>query len=173
MVSGPAAAQCPHTRPIIGGMPTYAVVPFNLRAEGTGVQQDITVAGDRTHQIKVDTYPAFGGADTAPSPLAYALAALTSCSQVVAQAVAQGDGLTLGRLEFDVQGDLDTAVIAGGQEGNANFERVTLRARVETDATPEQFARLQSETERRCPVTQLFVRSGLDFDSEWEQAPLS
>ena len=152
---------------------TYAVVPFVVHAEGTGVQQDITVAGDNPHQIKADTYPAFGGEDKAPSPLAYALTALSSCNQVVSQGVAQGLGVTLGAFTFDVQGDLDTAVIAGGEEGNANFDRVSVKATVESDATPEQFEQLKSETERRCPVTQLFVRSGLEYTSEWTQAPLS
>jgi putative redox protein len=152
---------------------TYAVVPFAVHAEGTGVQQDITVQGDNQHAVRADTYPAFGGEDSAPSPLAYALAALSSCNQVVAQAVAQGLGVTLGKLTFDVQGDLDTAVIAGGEEGNANFDRVTVKATIESDASPEQFEQLKSETERRCPVSQLFIRSGLEYDAQWTQAPLS
>ena len=43
---------------------------------------------------------------------------------------------------------------------------------METDATPEQFAAFVSETERRCPVTQLFKRSGLVFENVWTRAAL-
>ncbi len=49
---------------------------------------------------------------------------------------------------------------------------MSVRATVETDATDEQFATLVAETERRCPVTQLFKRSGVEWDNQWEKAPL-
>ena len=43
---------------------------------------------------------------------------------------------------FDGQGDLDPAVLVARVEGNASFERVRLRAGVETDADEEKFSRL-------------------------------
>ena len=110
--------------------------------------------------------------DTAPSPLFYALGSLTSCNQVTANLVANDLRIHLGRWTFDIQGDLDTAVLVGGAEGNANFDKVEVRATVETDATSEQFDTLISETERRCPVTQLFQRSGLEFVNNWTRAEL-
>jgi putative redox protein len=64
-------------------------------------------------------------------------------------------------------------VLVGGADGNPNFDRVTGRARVETDATGEQFATLVAETERRCPVTQLFKRSGVEWDNQRENVPLA
>lgn len=80
--------------------------------------------------------------------------------------------MTLGAWTFDVQGDLDTAVMVSGEDGNANFDAVTVRATVATDADEETFAKLQAETERRCPVTQLFQRSGLEYTSDWSRAAL-
>jgi hypothetical protein len=68
------------------------------------------------------------------------------------------------------QDHLDTSVLVGGADGNANCDRVAVRATVETDATDEQFATLVTETERRCPVSQLFKRSGLEWDSQWTKA---
>ena len=151
--------------------PKSTVVPFVIRGEGTGVAQHVVVP-DSPHAFDTDAYPAFGGNDEAPSPLFYALASLSSCNQVTASLVAKDLGIALGKLQFDVHGDLDTAVLVTGAEGNANFDRVTLRAKIESDATPEQFAQLESETERRCPVSQLFKRSGTELDVEWTQAPL-
>jgi len=148
------------------------VVPFVLTATGTGTAQHLTAAGDAGHQFSTDAYPAFGGQDAAPSPLFYALGSLTSCNQVTATLVAKDLGIRLGAWSFEVQGDLDTSVLVGGAEGNANFDRVSVRATVETDASEEQFATLVAETERRCPVTQLFKRSGVEWDNQWENAPL-
>ncbi|MBZ5734979.1 OsmC family protein [Nocardioides sp. TRM66260-LWL] len=150
--------------------PKETVVPFVLEAEGTGVAQTLTVPG--SHVFHTDAYPAFGGKDAAPSPLFYALGALTSCNQVTASIVAKDLGITLGRLEFRVQGDLDTAVFVGGAEGNANFDRVEVVAKIESDATPEQFAELEREVDRRCPVSQLFRRSGTEFVTNWSQVQL-
>ncbi|MEQ3552785.1 OsmC family protein [Pseudonocardia nematodicida] len=152
--------------------PKETVVPFALHGEGSGVLPTLTVAGDAGHEFLTDAYPAFGGADSAPSPLFYALGALTSCNQVAVSLVAKDLGIRLGRWTFDAQGDLDTAVLVGGAAGNANFDRVEVRATVETDATEEQFARLISETARRCPVTQLFERSGLELINDWTRAEL-
>ena len=149
-----------------------SVVPFTVSATGTGTAQYLTTAGDPGHKFATDAYPAFGGKDEAPSPLFYALGSLTSCNQVTAALVAKDLGIRLGEWTFDVQGDLDTSVLVGGAEGNANFDKVSVRATVETDATDEQFAQLVSETARRCPVTQLFQRSGLEFENDWQRRPL-
>lgn len=149
------------------------LVPFAVTGTGTGVEQHIAVAGDAGHTFRTDTVPPFGGADSAPSPLSYTLGALTGCNQITAALVAKDLGVTLGRLTFEAVGDFDPSVLAAGAEGNANFDAVRVAATIETDADEAQFERLRTETERRCPVTQLFVRSGLEFTATWTRAPLS
>lgn len=151
--------------------PKETVVPFAVSGQGSGVAQTLTASGEAGHVFHADAFPAFGGADSAPSPLYYALGALTSCNQVTGALVAKDLGIRLGKWTFEVQGDLDTAVLVGGADGNANFDRVEVRATVETDADAEQFDRFVSETARRCPVTQLFQRSGLEFVNNWARAP--
>lgn len=148
-------------------------VPFVVSGEGTGVRQEIEVGGGgAAHRFATDTVPPFGGEDSAPSPLSLTLGALTGCNQITAQIVAQELGVTLGRFTFDVTGDFDPSVMAGGAQGDPNFEAVRLGATIETDADDATFERLKVETERRCPVTQLFVRSGLEYTSAWSAAPL-
>ncbi|GGF99690.1 hypothetical protein GCM10007304_11990 [Rhodococcoides trifolii] len=150
-----------------------SVVPFVLDARGTGVAQHLSAEGDAGHEFDTDAYPAFGGKDEAPSPLFYALGALTSCNQVTAALVAKDLGITLGEFIFRIQGDLDTAVLVNGDEGNSNFDKVAVAATVQTDADQATFETFVSEVERRCPVTQLFVRSGLEFVNEWTNAELT
>ncbi len=111
------------------------VVPFVLRASGTGVAQRPEAEGSAGHVFEADAYPAFGGHDKAPSPLFYALGSLTSCNQVTAALVAKSLGVSLGAFDFAVTGDLDTAVLVHGEDGNANFDKVTVRATVQTDAS--------------------------------------
>ncbi len=149
--------------------PRTTVVPFVVEAGGRGVAQHVEAGG---HTFHTDAYPAFGGRDEAPSPLFYALAALSSCNQVTASLVAKDLGISLGEWSFRVVGDLDTAVLVGGEEGNANFTMVTVRATVQTDADDTQFSTLVEETERRCPVTQLYKRSGVRFDNSWSKQTL-
>ncbi|NAZ78375.1 hypothetical protein GTQ99_23630, partial [Kineococcus sp. T13] len=64
-----------------------------------------------------------------------------------------------------------TVPFALDAEGNADFDAVDVRVRLETDATPGQFERLRAEAERRCPATQPFVRSGPRSTSAREAAP--
>jgi uncharacterized OsmC-like protein len=146
-------------------MPTN-LVTFRLAGEGTGVAQTVREEGT-AHVIQTDAHPAFGGHDTAPSPLAYALAALTSCTQVTSQVVARDFGLTLGQFHVAVDAKLDPTVLATGAEGVSNFTRLKLDVAIETDADADTFARFGQEVERRCPVTQLFRRSGVEVTTSW------
>ena len=149
-----------------------STVPFIVESRGSGVAQDITVQGDHQHTFASDTYPAFGGADSSPSPLAYTLGALTSCNQISGQLVAKDQGIRVGSFAFTARGELDPSVFVGGADGNANFDSVHVEATVETDAEGEAFDHFVAELERRCPVTQLFRRSGLDYSSTWKPLPL-
>lgn len=142
-------------------------VRFHLSGEGAGVAQTVREDGS-THVIQTDAHPAFGGGDTAPSPLAYVLAALTSCTQVTSQIVARDLGLALGHFNIDVDARLDPTVLATGAEGVSNFTDLTLTATIETDASGDLFRHFGREVERRCPVTQLFRRSGVEVTAVWQ-----
>lgn len=145
--------------------PSIAV--FAVHGEGVGVHQRVTVKGGK-HTFETDAAPVFGGSDRFPSPLYYLLGSLISCSQVTAQLAAKSLNITLKRFEFDVSGDLDTRILVKGeQDGNANFEKITLKAEVETDADDETLQLLKEETERRCPVFQLFKQSGVKIEASW------
>jgi putative redox protein len=147
--------------------PKETLATFSVSSIGTGVAQTVRPGGS-THVIPVDAAPAFGGRDSAPSPISYALAALVSCSQVTAQIVAKDLGIKLESFAFELAADLDTAVLVGGsRDADANFERVSVDATIRTNATPEQFAALKLETERRCPIYQLFARSGVELVTNW------
>jgi putative redox protein len=151
--------------------PKATVATFTLTSDGTGVAQTVSVGGS-AHTFNVEAAPAFGGSDAAPSPIAYALGALISCSQVTGQIAAKALGLTIDRFHFDISADLDAAILVGGgaAEGNANFENVTVKALVATSASDAEMRAPQIETERRCPIYQLFARSGVNIQTNWTRA---
>lgn len=142
---------------------------YHLKTEGAGMAQSIALQGT-AHRIEVDAVPAFGGQDAAPGPLAYALASLTSCSQATAQIVAQGLGLRLGRIAFELEAEIDMSVLVGlAPRGLPDFQPIRLQVRVETDAGEAEFATLREQTERRCPVFQLFSRGGVPIQAQWSR----
>lgn len=87
---------------------------------------------------------------------------------------------------------MDPAVLATGAEGNANFKEVRVDVEVQTNADEATFAKFRDETERRyvcpstfeifeltrapiarrCPVSQLYKRSGLTWTNDWKKVDL-
>ena len=142
-------------------------LPVTVSGTGTGTLQNITVPG-KPYTFTSDTYAVLGGADSAPSPVVYSLASLSACNQVTGHVVARDRGIKLGAWTVDVEALLPTAVLVKGEEGNPNWEEVRLRVRVQTDVVGEEgFEKFVGEVERRCPITQLFRRSGVRYESVW------
>lgn len=145
-------------------------IPIQIQGRGSNTVQKISVQ-DKTYKITADTYTPLGGTDSAPSPVAYALASLSSCNQVTGFVVARDHGIRLGEWHVEVKGILPTDVLVGGEQGNPNWTSVVLKARVQTDIEGGQedprFQHFVAEVERRCPITALFKLSGVKFSSEW------
>jgi putative redox protein len=154
-------------------MTASTLVPFALRGGGEGVKQTVAIEGS-PHSFAAEGHSAFGGTDSAPSPLDFALGALTSCTQVTGQIVASGNSnIALGRWEIAVKANLDGAVLLNGGEGVSNFRDVDLAVSVETNLDDNAFAKFAKEVEHRCPVTQLFRRSGVSVTTHWTAKPLA
>lgn len=150
-------------------------IPIQVLGQGSNTTQSVSVK-DKTYTFSTDTYTALGGTDLAPSPVAYCLASLSSCNQVTGFVAAKDHGITLGEWRVTVEGSLPTAVLVGGEQGNPNWESVALKVRVQTDikggSNDPKFQHFTAEVERRCPITQLFKRSGVAYTSEWINEPL-
>ncbi|MGC0363530.1 putative redox protein [Rhodococcus sp. 27YEA15] len=150
--------------------PKGAVLEFNLTGSGPGVKQIVTLDGT-SHSIVAEGHPAFGGTDSAPSPLDYALTALLSCTQITSQIVAQGTaGTELGLFTGHLTAHLDNSVLVHGAEGISNFEDVTVAITLETNLSDQDFETFTAEVERRCPITQLFRGSGVALSYSWTNA---
>ncbi|MGI8415868.1 MAG: OsmC family protein [Nakamurella sp.] len=150
------------------------LVPFAVTGRGSGVAQTVAVDG-ADYIIETDTYQAFGGRDQHPSPLAFTLASLSSCNQVTSSIVAKELGITIEHVSFRVEADFNPTTMTTGahREGETTFQNLRVTAELATDATPEQFETLRTETERSCPVIQLFVLTGVQATNSWSQRQLA
>jgi putative redox protein len=146
--------------------PNGSILAFRLRGKGRGVLQTIEIEGSR-HTVRAEGHQAFGGTDSAPSPLDYVLSGLASCTQVTTFIVSRDLGVDIGEFSIDLRAELDNSVLVLGAEGNSNFSSVTLDIVLETDADAAAFSKLTNEIERRCPLTQLYIRSGLAITNNW------
>ncbi|KAK4624248.1 hypothetical protein CLAFUW4_06090 [Fulvia fulva] len=162
----PVSRSIGSIRPFSSTFALHDTIPFHVDGQGTGVAQTVGVK-DTIRTINTDAYPAFGGKNEYPSPLHFNLTALSSCTQVTGSIVAKDHGINLKDWKVSVTGQLDPAVLVGGAEGNANWTSINLDVEVATDADGAKFDKWTSEVERRCPVTQLFKRSGAEWTSKW------
>lgn len=146
--------------------PKGSVLSFELHGEGEGVLQEVAVTGG-PHVVRAEGHPAFGGTDSAPSPLDLVLAGLVSCNQVTSKVVALGQGIELGEFHGRVDAELDDSVLVFGAEGDPSFSTVTLTVELETDLDDAAFDAFVAEVGRRCPVTQLLARAGTEVVNRW------
>ncbi len=108
------------------------LVNFAVSGAGTGVAQTVAVKG-ADYVIQTDAYPAFGGKDAHPSPLAYTLASLSSCNQVTSSIVAKELGITIEAVRFDVSADFDpTTMTTGRESADATFQDLRITAEITT-----------------------------------------
>ncbi|KAK1835038.1 OsmC/Ohr family [Podospora conica] len=155
--------------------PRNQAIPIEIHGKGKDTIQQVSVPG-KSYTFSADTYTLLGGKDSSPSPVSYALASLSSCNQVTGFVVAKDHGIKLGQWDIAVKGLLPTTVLVKGEQGNPNWEKVSIEARVQTDIEggdeAPKFKHFVQEVERRCPITQLFKLSGVEYSSKWVNQPL-
>lgn len=109
----------------------------------------------------VDEPPALLGDDTAPNPSEASLAALGSCLAVGIHANAVHRGITIQKLELELEGDLNiTAVWGTGDvsEKPVGFTDVRVKVHLEADAPQSEIDALIAHVTQWSPVANTFTR---------------
>jgi uncharacterized OsmC-like protein len=105
-------------------------------------------------KIFMDEPPELGGKNGAPSPLDFILAAHAGCLNYMTFFIAKELGIPVSGTEITVQGSLDPAKFAGTDRTvRAGYQSLEVTIHIKSPATAEQIARLKSEVEARCPVS--------------------
>jgi len=137
---------------------TAAVV--TLRAEGR-IAEGIACRVDTGRAlVEAGLHPASGGSGVQACSGDMLLEALVACAGVTLKAVATAIGVTLRDARVLAEGDLDFRGTLGvAKDAPVGFRDVRLRFLLDSDASPEQQAKLVELTERYCVVLQTIRRS--------------
>ena len=123
-----------------------------VRTSGESMARSTT----EIHAFKIfmDEPPELGGRNGAPSPLDFILAAHAGCLNYMTFFIAKELGIPVSGTEISVKGVLDPAKFAGTDRGvRAGYQSLEVMIQIKSTASPEQIARLKSEVEARCPVS--------------------
>jgi len=128
---------------------------FTLKAEGElGAGLSCNVATSKA-LVEAGLHPATGGAGTQACSGDMLLEALVACAGVTLQAVATSMGLEVRGGAVRAEGDLDFRGTLGVDRGvPVGLKAIRLSFSLDTDASPEERARLLELTERYCVVLQ-------------------
>jgi len=126
-----------------------------LRAEGTLDQRVSCSVSTGTALVEAGLHPATGGTGLAACSGDMLLQALVACAGVTLTAVATALGVKLRGGRIIAEGDLDFRGTLGiSKDVPVGFKQVKLHIVLDTDATPDERARLLELTQRYCVVYQ-------------------
>ncbi|WP_053361422.1 OsmC family protein [Bacillus sp. FJAT-27251] len=138
-----------------------------VEGSGNGMRTD-SVAGK--HKIAIDEPVAMGGKDSSMDPLSTFLASLIGCENVMAQIIAKEMDFDLQGISFEVEGELDTSGLMGNLEVKPYFEKVVVKAVVETSESQERINEMQEAVDLRCPVFRTIKDAGIPIENQWFKA---
>ena len=147
--------------------------PALIRPKVTGVneQSGLTRMSIRHLSAATDEPAEKGGADSAPTPLETALAALVGCEGVIIKGVAQAIGFAYDRAEFACEAVSDIRGARGVKGVRPHFQSVALTITLVTDEPENRVRLLTRNVEQRCPVMNLFQAANVDMDVRWITQP--
>ncbi len=123
-----------------------------VRTLGESMARSTTEAG--VFKIFMDEPPELGGKNGAPSPLDFILAAHAGCLNYMTFFIAKELGIPVTGTEISVKGSLDPAKFAGTDRTvRAGYQSLEVTIHVKSTANADDIARLKSEVEARCPVS--------------------
>ena len=109
--------------------------------------------------VEAGLHPATGGSGMSVCSGDMLLQALVACAGVTLASVATAFEITLRDATIRAEGDLDFRGTLGvSKDAPVGFRDIRLSFDLDTDATPEQIAKLISVTERYCVVYQTLLR---------------
>lgn len=135
----------------ISADPAAADLSFAARTRWTGGMASVTEVREHAG-IAVDEPEALAGADGAPNPVEYVLAALGSCLTVGYVAGATARGIELRSLQLEIEGTLDLRVFLGLTQGHAGYKRINVTTTIESDAPAEELEALHTHVLKTSPV---------------------
>lgn len=142
-----------------------SVVKLKIEAScPTHSRTDVLV---RDIDFTIDEPKERGGTNFGPSPTETMIAALTGCTNVITNKIAQARGLKIARIDIDAEASFDRRGVMLAEEVEVPFPDILLRINVTTDADPAAFDAVKRDLEKFCPVSKVIRKSGTKITEEW------
>lgn len=112
--------------------------------------------------VLVSEPPQLLGDDSAPNPTEVAQAALASCISVGIQAIATHRGVTLTKIEIDIESDIDVSAVWGvgdlKEDKRTGVSDVRVTVHLEGDADRETLDKIHRDAIKWSPVVNTYTR---------------
>jgi len=125
----------------------------------------------RGHSLVVDEPPYRHGTDVGPTPLETMLAALLSCTHVIAARIAHERGVALTFKAMSCVGYLDHRGIDMEADVPVPFPRIVIDIRATTDMDETVLPGFQQELDARCPMSVILRQAGTKIEQNWTFEP--
>jgi putative redox protein len=134
--------------------PQTALTTFRASSrQAAGLRSDVHI---RNFEVPVDEPPILGGADTAPSPVEYALAALATCQEITYRLHADALGIPLDGVAVSLEGDIDLRGFFGVDDSiRPGFRAIRGTVELQSTAPAIDLERLRDYVDAHCPVLDL------------------
>ena len=108
-----------------------------------------------------------GGGGKGPTPLTGVLAALCACESVTFSRTAKEMAFDYSGIKYQAAFTIDIRGRLGVRDVVPHFQTVKIEARVSTEETASDLAKVVEETEARCPVFNLIKDAGVRINIVW------
>ena len=88
----------------------------------------------------------------------------------MAQIIAKEMNFDLQGISFDVEGEFDPSGLMGNLEVKPYFQKVVIKAVVETSETQDRINEMQAAVDLRCPVFRTIMDAGIPVENQWVKA---
>lgn len=125
----------------------------------------------RHFELLSDEPEKLGGGDRGPTPMEWVLAGVASCVNVTIRLVAKEQGLRLGKVSIELEGDIDQRGLFGQADVRPDF--LAVRGSIRLDLPQEELAELRALVLGRSPALSLLRHAGVPLELTWEAAPVA
>jgi putative redox protein len=142
------------------------MVPIEMTAEApTAARTHVQILD---HEMVMDEPLSRHGTDLGPTPLDTLVAALAGCTNVVANRIAEENGIDVSDLAIGIRSEFDVRGIRGIKEIDRPLPYVDLVIRFSTSAPDDKLEILKAQLSKRCAVSVIFRQAGIEVNETWD-----
>lgn len=148
-----------------------SVVTMSMSA--TGETHARTKINIRDVSSIIDEPEIRGGTNQGLSPTETLMASLVGCTNVISKRIAHKMGVELGEMDIQLSAKFDRRGTMLEEEIDVPFTSINMDIEIDTNATKDQIATLQTDLAKFCPIAKVLRGSGVEIHENWIINPLS